>query len=86
MTILSEFHGATITMPYGENLSPRFTVTFDDYTATFEVETLQLLDGWIPARIRRLTDEWATRHRDELLAIWKRGSGGEEPVRIDPLD
>jgi len=83
---LSEFHGATITVPSSEALSPRFTVAFDGYTATFETETLQVLNGWIPARIRRLTDEWATRHREELLANWDKASSDGEPLRIDPLD
>jgi hypothetical protein len=73
-------------MPYGETLSPRFTVAFEGHTATFETETLQVLDGWIPARIRRLTDEWATRHQGELLKHWATVAAGGELVRIDPLD
>ncbi len=86
MTTLSEFHGATITMPYGEDLSPRFAVTFDEYAAIFEIETLQLLDGWIPARIRRMTDEWATRHRGELVENWERASRSQGLVAIMGLE
>jgi hypothetical protein len=30
-----------------------------------------LLDGYLPARVRGLVEEWAEQHGDELLFMWE---------------
>jgi hypothetical protein len=37
----------------------------------FSIETLELIEGDLPERARRLVTEWATLYQQDLLAIWQ---------------
>nr|VFK64103.1 MAG: protein of unknown function (DUF4160) [Candidatus Kentron sp. UNK]VFK68914.1 MAG: protein of unknown function (DUF4160) [Candidatus Kentron sp. UNK] len=45
------------------------------------IQDLNLIDGFLPARVRGLVIEWAELHRNELLRMWKT----KEFHRIEPL-
>jgi hypothetical protein len=49
------------------------------------IETLEVLAGSLPDRALRLVREWATLHRAELDADWRRARKGEPLERIPPL-
>jgi hypothetical protein len=34
------------------------------------IRHLNLLDGYLPARVRGLVEEWAELHQEELLKMW----------------
>jgi hypothetical protein len=35
-----------------------------------EIQTLNLMAGTLPARVRGLVEEWAELHQQELLEMW----------------
>lgn len=58
---------------------------YNEYRATFSIETLEVLEGELPRRQMRLVQAWAEIHQDELRADWQMVMNGEEPYRIQPL-
>jgi hypothetical protein len=49
--------------------------------AVLTIQTLNLVDGRLPARVRGLVEEWAELHQAELLSMWE----SKDFHRIEPL-
>ena len=58
-------------MYFDEHNPPHFHVRYDDYRASVEIKTLNVITGDIPVKVRGLVEEWAELHRDELLQMWE---------------
>ena len=56
----------------GEHSPPHFHAYYNEYKATFSIETLELTQGELPRRQLRLVQAWAELHEDELRGM---GSG-----------
>jgi hypothetical protein len=65
--------------------APHFHARYSEFEATFEIETLDVLEGQLPTRALRLVQEWATIHREELLEDWRRCRENAQPAKIEPL-
>ena len=81
MPEICRFLGIVISMYFNEHNPPHFHVRYNDYRAVMEIQTLNVLDGALPARVRGLVEEWAELHRVELLAMWD----SKDFHRIEPL-
>ena len=81
MPEICRFLGIIITMYFDEHNPPHFHVRYNDYRASMEIKTLNIMAGMIPAKIRGLVEEWAELHRDELLQMWET----KEFHKIEPL-
>jgi hypothetical protein len=46
---------------------------------------MEVIDGWLPPRARRLVTEWARQHRGELNENWTRARAHDRLLAIDPL-
>lgn len=44
-----------------------------------------LIEGELPRKQQKLTEEWLTLHKDELKADWKLLQSGEQSFKIQPL-
>lgn len=88
MPEISCFHGIVIRM-FAEvgtqHHRPHFHAIYQEYAASFAIDTLEMLGGELPAPQRRLVEAWAELHRDELAADWALLRSGKPPVKIDPL-
>ncbi len=82
---ISRFLGIVIRMFFADHESPHFHAYYAGRSARFDIETLRVLDGDLPARVRGLVVEWASLHRDELLDDWERARRHEPLRRIEPL-
>ena len=49
------------------------------------IATGEILRGGLPDRALRMVREWASMHRDELIANWERTQVPEQPAPIAPL-
>ena len=87
MPTISMFYGIIIRMYYApeEHNPPHFHVYYNEYRATFGIDTLELMQGKLPARQLRLVQAWAELHEDELKANWQLAMNGEELFNIPPL-
>ncbi|WP_374687906.1 DUF4160 domain-containing protein [Promineifilum sp.] len=68
MPEISRFLGIIITMYYSEHPPAHFHVRYGQYKAVIAIESLTLLQGALPPRVRGLVVEWAAVHQAELLA------------------
>ena len=87
MPTISMFYGIIVRMYTGksEHNPPHFHAYYQDFKATINIQTCEILEGELPARQTKLVLAWAELHKDELLADWELASCGELPFKIDPL-
>jgi len=81
MPEISRFLGIVISMYFNEHNPPHFHVRYNEFRATVEIESLNVLRGNLPARVRGLVEEWAEMHKEELMEMWET----KKFHAIDPL-
>ena len=64
---VSEFFGIIIVMYYDDHLPPHFHAIYAEHEALVRIETLETLQGSLPARAHALVLEWAALHRLDLI-------------------
>ena len=91
MPEICRFLGIIIRMYFDENRVkhhvPHFHVYYNEYDAVFHIDTLEMIEGKLPSRVKGLVVEWATIHQKELKQNWKLGIRKDNPKfkKIDPL-
>jgi hypothetical protein len=60
-------------------------VYYNEYKATVDIRTCEIIEGDLPGRQTRLVLAWAELHQEDLMADWRLVSNGEEPFKIQPL-
>ncbi len=86
MPEVSRFYGITIVLYSREHPPAHFHARYNDDVAQIEIETLEVIQGYLPARELRLVRAWGELHRGELKANWELLRRGENAVKIAPLD
>ena len=86
MPELSRFYGVCIILRYREHPPAHFHVKYQEHKASINMQTLEITAGWLPNRAKALALEWASEHREELLAAWDAARAGKTPNKIAPLD
>jgi hypothetical protein len=81
------FYGIIVRMYFapGEHNPPHFRVYYNEFKATIDIRTGELLEGDLPKRQKKLALAWAELHQDELMANWHLVMNGEDPFKIQPL-
>lgn len=88
MPELSRFYGIIIRMfaeHGGQHKTPHFHAIYEAKEAVFQIDPVQLLDGSLPSKQRRLVEAWAEIHQQELQAAWEALDKGKLPNPIQPL-
>ena len=85
MPEISRFFGIIIRMYFGDHNPPHFHAIYQDETAEYDISTLTVLRGHLPSRAHAMVLEWASIHREELIANWKLAVDMKEINRIEPL-
>jgi len=85
MPELCRFLGIVIRIHPNDHPPSHFQVVYGGRRASVDIETLRVVRGSLPRRVRRLVREWASLHQDELRGAWNRTMQGERAGRIDPL-
>lgn len=65
---------------------PHFHAYYQNDVAVIGLDPVELIDGELPRRQRRLVEAWAELHQSELIADWARLQAGQSPLPIDPLE
>jgi hypothetical protein len=71
MPEITRFLGIIILMYFDEHNPPHFHVVYNEFRATMDIQTLNIIAGTLPARVRGLVEEWAEPHQHELLQMWE---------------
>jgi hypothetical protein len=84
---ISMFYGIIVRMYFapGEHNPPHFHAYYNEYKATVDIRTCEIIEGDLPRRQQKLALAWAELHQDELMADWNLVMNGENPFRIQPL-
>jgi len=83
---ICRFYGIVIKMFWDDHEPPHFHAEYGEHVAIVEIQSLAVIDGWLPSRALGLTVEWASARRDQLLALWTRARALEPLERLAPLD
>jgi len=85
---ISSFYGITIWMYYDEAKHtgrPHFHARYGNDEASFDIESMELIAGELPARARRLVVKWGQKRQAQLRDNWVRARD-RRPLRpVEPL-
>ena len=70
MPVISRFYGIIIKLYFNDHMPPHFHVIYGEYNAMFDMNTLQMIEGDLPNRAKKLVVEWGILHKEELIKIW----------------
>ena len=70
MPVIARFYGILIKMYFREHGVPHFHAIYGEYNGVFEINTLEMIEGDLPARAQRLVREWSEHYREELRRMW----------------
>lgn len=86
MPRVSEFFGIVIYFYFNDHLPAHFHAEYGGSEALIEIETLKLIKGALPRRVRGMVLEWADLHRAELMENWRLAQSGNPLTWIEPLE
>lgn len=70
MPEISRFYGIVVKVFAGDHPPPHFHVVYGEYNALFSIQTLGMIEGDVPIRVKKMVTEWANLHKDELMNMW----------------
>lgn len=85
MPEICRFYGIVIRMFFDDHNPPHFHAQYSGQEAVVDIRTWAVISGELPPRAHSLVEEWASLHREELLALWEKAKNLEPLERIDPL-
>jgi hypothetical protein len=83
---ISQFFGIVISIYFRDHAPPHFHARYAEHEASITIDTLHVHEGSLPHRALGLVLEWASLHREELVANWDRAVVGDPVERIAPLE
>lgn len=73
-------------MFFDDHNSPHFHAEFQEYKAIIEIQSAEIMEGFLPTKQLRLVQEWAILHEEELLDNFiNLGKDYKSWNKIDPL-
>ena len=65
--------------------APHFHAYYQEHTAVYSIDPIEIIAGSLPRRQQRLVEAWAELHQAELQADWLKLQSGQKAVPIEPL-
>jgi hypothetical protein len=81
MPEIARFYGIIIKLFFGDHPPPHFHAVYGEHVGLFNIETLEMIEGDLPHRAKKLVIEWATINQSELNRMWK----AQEFHKLPPL-
>lgn len=88
MPELSRFLGIIVRMYVetgAQHQTPHFHAYYQEESAVFGIDPIELLAGALPRRQIRFVEAWAELHWEELRTDWELLQSGQAPLPIEPL-
>ncbi len=84
MPVLSRFYGIIIRMYFqqAEHNPPHIHALYGEDMAAVDIQTGDVLEGYLPPKALAMVREWAAIHRNELLHMWET----QEFAALSPLE
>ena len=81
MPEVARFYGIIIKLFFGDHPPPHFHAVYGEFVGLFDINTLEMFEGDLPNRARKLVREWAEANQAELLDMWNQ----QEFRKLPPL-
>lgn len=84
MPILSNFYGIIVKMYFqqSEHNPPHIHAIYGEKVGVIDINTGKMLEGDLPIRAIKLTQEWVKDNKEDLLQIWNT----QQFKKIKPLN
>ena len=82
MPEITRFYGIIIKLFFGDCPPPHFHAVYGEHNALFNIETLEMIEGDLPPRAKKLVREWACEYQCELVEMWQ----SQEFKKLPPLE
>ena len=82
MPKVARFYGIIIKLFYGDHSLPHFYAVYGEFVGLFNINTLELIEGDLPRRAKKLVIEWAKINKIELKQMWD----SQEFHKLQPLE
>ncbi len=84
MPVLSRFYGIIIRMYFqqAEHNPPHIHALYGEDMAAIDVQTGEVLEGYLPPKALAMVREWAAIHKNDLLHMWET----QEFKSLSPLE
>ena len=64
MPEIARFYGIVIKLFFGDHPPPHFHAVYAECVGLFDIDTLEMIEGDLPKRAKRLVIEWATANQN----------------------
>lgn len=85
MPELCRFLGIVIKMFFKDHSPPHFHAVYGDQEAVFSVDSLEMIEGELPPRVKGLVIEWASANHDQLRDNWELMTKHQKFKKMKPL-
>jgi hypothetical protein len=82
MPEIARFYGIVIKLFFGDHPPPHFHAVYGEYVGLFDINTLEMIEGDLPRRAKKLVIEWAKSNQADLQAMWD----SQEFRKLPPLE
>jgi hypothetical protein len=82
MPEIARFYGIIIKLFFGDHPPPHFHAVYGEYIGLFSIDTLEMIEGDLPNRAKKLVAEWAAINKRELKNMWDT----QEFRKLPPLE
>jgi hypothetical protein len=86
MPTVCVFRGIYIRLYYHDHSPPHFHALYQGMEAKTAIDTLDIIDGQLPARIVKLITDWARANKSALQENWQRAESRAPLLPISPLE
>ncbi len=81
MPEITRFYGIVIKLFFGDHPPPHFHAVYGEYNALFSIDPIEMIEGDLPGRAKKMVLEWASLNQSGLLEIWN----SQEFRKLPPL-
>lgn len=54
-----------------EHNPPHFHALYGEYNGSFDIETLEMIEGDLPKKAQNLIKEWGEKYKPDIKAMWE---------------
>lgn len=71
MPEITRFYGIIIKIFFTrEHNPPHFHAVYGEYNGTFDIKTLNMIEGDLPLKAQSLVKEWAANYITDIMKMW----------------
>lgn len=73
MPVIARFYGIIIKMFFAskEHNPPHIHALYNEYSGVFSIEPIEMIEGDLPNKAKKMVEECMTEHKDELMQMWQ---------------